>query len=101
MDNLATYILNIVLIGLGVAFVKFGGAIYLKTLLKDRVVHIMVYAVEQKIKGSGMGATKKAEVIAKLEALKIKVDDTVDCMIEASVAEINLLTKNAITKITK
>lgn len=101
MDNLATYILDIILIGLGIVFVKFGGATYLKMLLKDKVVHILVYAVEQKIQGSGMGETKKAEVIAKLETLKIKVDDTVDSMIEAAVAEINLLTKNAITKITK
>ena len=101
MDNLAVYILDGILVVIGLAFIQFGGAEYLKTLLKDKLVHVLVYPAEQKIKTSGMGAEKKAEVTKGLEKLGIKVDSIVDAMIEAAVAEINIFTKKAISKITE
>ena len=101
MDNLAVYILDGILVVLEIAFVKIGGAKYLNTLLKDKLVHILVYATEQKVKESGMGEKKKAEVIKGLEKLHIMADSTVDAMIEAAVAEINILTKKAISKVTE
>lgn len=101
MNNIAVYVLDVILIALGIGFVKFGGADYLKTLLKDKIVHILVYAIEQKVQESGMGAEKKATVISQLESIHIKVDGMVDAMIEAAVAEINLLTKKTISKISE
>lgn len=57
--------------------------------VKIYVIDRLVAAAEQKIKGSGMGAEKKVDVISQLDALHIKVDDFVDDMIEAAVYKLN------------
>ena len=101
MNSIALYILDLVLIVAGTLFVRFGGAEYLKTLLKEKLVHILVYSVEQKITGSKLGEEKKAEVILQLNKLHIKVDTLVDAMIESAVGEINIITKKSISNVVK
>ena len=81
-------ILYVVIIAVIVLMARYGLP-WLGKFIKIRIIDKLVAAAEQKIKGSGMGTEKKAEVIAQLEALHIKVDDFIDNMIEAAVYALN------------
>jgi hypothetical protein len=61
----------------------------------DKLIDKAVQAAEQTIRGSGMGAERKAWVVALLGKTGVIVDDMVDAMIEAAVKAMN----DAVTKL--
>jgi len=91
IDTIGTYVLDAVLAAALGVLLKYGVP-YIKSLITAKNlafiktwVDTAVAAAEQTITGSGMGAEKKAWVIALLEKMEIIVDDTVDALIEAAV----------------
>lgn len=68
---------------------------YIKQLMTIKEVEAAVKAAEQTIKGSGMGSTKKAQVIADvtswLNTYNIKITETqLSLLIEAAVRTMNM-----------
>ena len=68
---------------------------YIKQLMTFKEVEVAVRSAEQTIKGSGMGITKKAQVVADvtnwLNAHKIKITEAqLSILIEAAVKTMNM-----------
>lgn len=71
------------------------GCIILALLLRDHKAAILQYAAqlvqsaEQAIQGSGMGAAKKALVLAQMEAAGIQVNSWLSAAIDSIVSQLN------------